>query len=681
MTRRLALLTLLALAHDAAHAAGTAQLTVPIRWCALQGSAAAVNPACSGETSTKRVLFRRYTRTTASHYLTQCNVSLRSGATFAVPAFPVIPDPCDGSVTPSCKGVTGDIVLNAFEDIQMRQSCAAAWAAMGISDVGVVAVNIRRFTDPQGNPIGILGSTSDIGSIAGMEIGVIDNDFSLAVPNQPAGCVTPEPLVPDPTDQIFGHEFGHSHSLQHTDTSKGDPLTLMKALYPLVDFLTSGGQGQTDIVCPNPVPPLGTLTQCGRVRTYGLCNTNGLEVDPPPVIDSLPVSVGDASPPHVDLRKVGVISDSNLSRATFFWHTGLFTRQATGVQFVFALDLDLDAGTGGDPASLGLPLAVSGAELAGSVEVSAEVFPGQPAHLSATGRLWRFDQGGFVPAPALGMARETTMQILQVPPAILPDEIPYGAFIGLEFDRGLLESSPGVPSTAMAVRAGATDPAPIPPETGSDVTPRGELFLIVPQLPTCVVTPAEARAGTPVTVTAGGLSRNRTTRVMMGTDAVASGTTDGSGATRTQFMVPPAAAPGAQPILIEVDDPVDAVTADCVLTVLPEQIGAGDLAGDLTVAHAVGGSIQLAWPGSCAPGDTDYEVYEGSLMAFYSHQSRLCSTGGATSVALQPGGGNQYYLVVPANAVREGSYGLASDGGLRPAGSQACRPQELRACH
>lgn len=668
--------SLLALSTSLLLAAGSQTLTVPIRWCALQGTSAAVNPACVGETSTKRVLFRRYTRTTAAHFLPFCNVSLRSAATFVQPAFPVIADPCNGSVNPSCKGVQGDVILGAFEHIQMMQSCAAAWNALGVGDIGVLAVDIRRFIDAQGTPTGTLGATTDYGSVAGMEVAVIDNDFTLATPNQPAGCVTPEPFVPDPTDQILGHEFGHSHSLPHTMPNMGDPSTLMNPLYPLVDFLTSGGTGQTDTVCPNPAPPLGSLTQCGRVRIYGLCNTNGIEVDPPPVVDSLPLEVGNASPDHVDLRKVGLISDSNFGKGTFFWHAGLFPRQIAGVEYAFALDVDADPGTGGDPGLVGLPLTLPGAELVGRVEVSRDAQSGSPT-FGTVGRLWRFVGGSFIPVPSPGStAREITMQILQAAPASLPDELPWGTFVDIEFDRTLLEVSPGVPATTVRFQASATDGAALR-SPSRDLPPPGDLFLVAPPLPACSVTPAEAAAGTVVTVSASGLSRNRSTQVLLGSAVLANGTTDSTGATASQFVVPVGTVSGTHAVSIEIYDATDAVTADCSLSVLASPPGAGEVMEGMHVSPAANGQIRLSWQTSCASADTDYEIYEGSLGDFHSHVSKLCSTGGATTATISPGPASRYYLIVASNGAREGSYGTDSAGTPRPRGALACRPQEL----
>lgn len=93
-----------------------------------------------------------------------------------------------------------------------------------------------------------------------------------------------------------------------------------------------------------------------------------------------------------------------------------------------------------------------------------------------------------------------------------------------------------------------------------------------------------------------------------------------------------------------------------------------------------GPNLLLSWGGSCTATDDDYEVYEGSLDSFYSHSLVLCSTGGAAGAIVAPLSGSTYYLVVPQNGAREGSYGRRSSGVQRPPGVTSCLPQEVAVC-
>jgi hypothetical protein len=92
-----------------------------------------------------------------------------------------------------------------------------------------------------------------------------------------------------------------------------------------------------------------------------------------------------------------------------------------------------------------------------------------------------------------------------------------------------------------------------------------------------------------------------------------------------------------------------------------------------------GTDLAMTWSTACGPA-VDYAVYEGALRVSGSLVSRLCSTGGATSATLTPGGGDRYYLVVPTNAGNEGSYGRTSGGIERPPAAIACSPQLIAGC-
>lgn len=91
-------------------------------------------------------------------------------------------------------------------------------------------------------------------------------------------------------------------------------------------------------------------------------------------------------------------------------------------------------------------------------------------------------------------------------------------------------------------------------------------------------------------------------------------------------------------------------------------------------------AVTLSWGASCSPGATDYAVMEGPLGAWTDHLPVTCSTGGATTASLTPGGGRRYYLVVPLSATAEGSYGVDATGAERPPSSTPCRSGREAAC-
>jgi len=99
----------------------------------------------------------------------------------------------------------------------------------------------------------------------------------------------------------------------------------------------------------------------------------------------------------------------------------------------------------------------------------------------------------------------------------------------------------------------------------------------------------------------------------------------------------------------------------------------------LAVQLLPSGQLSLTWSPSCLP-DLDYAVYEGAIGDFESHKPAVCSTSGATLATIGPTLDDAYYLVVPRNALSEGSYGRDADGRERPASADACIGQSRQSC-
>lgn len=100
----------------------------------------------------------------------------------------------------------------------------------------------------------------------------------------------------------------------------------------------------------------------------------------------------------------------------------------------------------------------------------------------------------------------------------------------------------------------------------------------------------------------------------------------------------------------------------------------------LSVSTRPDGNLVLSWGSSCTGSDSDFEVYEGTLGDFTSHVAVACATGGALSAVVSPRAGESYYLVVPRNETREGSYGRTGDGSERPRPVSACLLQQIAGC-
>ncbi len=109
-------------------------------------------------------------------------------------------------------------------------------------------------------------------------------------------------------------------------------------------------------------------------------------------------------------------------------------------------------------------------------------------------------------------------------------------------------------------------------------------------------------------------------------------------------------------------------------------LSAGPPGVPLTLDKAGGNELALSWGMSCLTQDADYEIYEGTIGNFDSHEQLLCSTAGQTTLSVSPAGGDTYYLVVPTNGLAEGSHGVDGAGDERSQGMSPCLPQDVLQC-
>jgi hypothetical protein len=100
----------------------------------------------------------------------------------------------------------------------------------------------------------------------------------------------------------------------------------------------------------------------------------------------------------------------------------------------------------------------------------------------------------------------------------------------------------------------------------------------------------------------------------------------------------------------------------------------------LLLAKAASGQITLTWDKSCSVTDSNYGIYAGSVGTFMSHVPVVCSTAGLKTATFTPAAGDLYYLVVPNNGNREGSYGFTSANAERPVSTAACFVQQIGPC-
>lgn len=119
-------------------------------------------------------------------------------------------------------------------------------------------------------------------------------------------------------------------------------------------------------------------------------------------------------------------------------------------------------------------------------------------------------------------------------------------------------------------------------------------------------------------------------------------------------------------------EPVEMETTTVVLGTVS---GVPGEAGTLLVARSVTpGSLDVSFVPACDA--TDHNVYFGDLaqVSTYAYSDVVCSIGATGDVTFAPGSGSVFFLVVANDGVREGSYGLDSDGLQRPedVGTPSC---------
>lgn len=692
--------------------AGAGRMWVPIRWCAVQGTNAVLNPVCSCAPTTNLSLLVRTLR--ASRSWNNCGVFFRGAAQFGVPNVPVIADPCDPFVNPACAGARGDIVAdlttgNLGEYLQALTACQTAWNAQGTSAAGIVGVAIRRFVAPTGVPNGIMGlaqippfnpSPSAANPPSWGSFAVVDEDFTVNYasfggqgnPLLDMNCSVPPypstfPCAPEVMNDVFetltAHEVGHTLSL--TGAPSPNPFghlagTVMAAAVPSTPAVTLGGFGQQAQVCPLATTPV-PISQCGRVRLHSVCNVNGVAVDPPPVVEEIPDAIGDASWPigYADLRVVGLSDDTNTGVATFYWETMERPAPNAMVVYAFAADLDQNPFTGGNTAELALPMAMAGVELAGRVTLFSDSF----GATFTTENLWRYQPGpGFVPQPTLGSSAAARQIVADPPPPLGPGVIDSGEYVTLSAPRPvLLDPSPVLPRVVAAVRDETTGAV--------DLTEPEGLYLIPPSLPVCQVVPEQGLPGEPVTVTAVGLPANEGTSLLYMAEGYGrpfpAPPTGPAGSVAAGFVIPMNASPGDHNVAIAMSSPDLAISADCAVTVLapggaPGEAGA---AGDMLVTgfDRQTGQVSVAYPPACQA--TGHTIYVGQLdqVSSYAYTQMVCIDDASGTATFATGPDDAFWLVAGRNRTVEGSYGRASSGAERPEDSSlssVCTlPQEL----
>jgi hypothetical protein len=556
---------------------------VPLRWCAIEGSPAVTNPAGVGEPDTDNVLWRRHERATDNIWLPGARISFRSAMireAFAMADFPIIPDP---DPPPHGAGVEGDIDHStSAELLDARAACLSAWddleMMLGLNIEGTVAINLRRFVNPDGTTSSLAGwGTYSIsytgpnvcaGQIISNNYGdgpfasVIDNSFTLAG---------------DPHDALLAHELGHVLFLAHGNGLDDDADGFFDACDG--QFFSASSPDESPAASPQSLMTSGSGSEVITTRQRGTTVagatgsqagargvakvTNGMTFDPaatlqpgPATGDSRTDSVHDVTADAIDLVSAG-ISKNSVAKRIGFWHTlfGTIPREGSFRYLLFG-DLDNDPGTGGAPSDVGFSTNFPGAELITSITVRSKPGGGRIVNPA----VWRFEAGGFV---RLSDKRITP---------ILSRTVEQETHVPL-FDSATVEiPSALVPPMADEVRFEAVAQGPTSAGRGLDRLPDESLdliglplFVAAPDFATAVTTPTHVKPGNSVTVDVEGLAPNAEIHLLLGPNEITKDFTDDTGAATIQFVVPMDAEVGIRLITVGILNA--ALTADSTLTV------------------------------------------------------------------------------------------------------------------
>ena len=388
---------------------GTRILHVPMSWCVVRGTPADVAPNVTSEgstvadTDTNAVIWRRHERPTDNVFLPQASVSLRSSInnSWGTLSFPKIADP-DTSV-----GQQGDVVATLTRNaelVALEHACETEYARMGRAGMGIIAINVGLFRQPNGTFTGDTG----LGGCGGISGGACTSDFWIFVnDNRWYYPTVPNRNVPgfgvpwaDPLDLIVAHETGHALNLPH----RTDATALMNR--SLVD-------GNGDLRVENTQLNASEVTALRATAN----NVPGLESDPPGQFVPGPLLAmrlfdgpqEQGVPPYRDLDALTLSLDRRGNKVQIsqrLW--GLLPcTSLTPTQYQYFADLDNKRSTGASNAALAtiqLPTSFRGADLIARTTVVGGKRPGPDfrtcrsrvdAWIVTNGRLLRLPRDAF----------------------------------------------------------------------------------------------------------------------------------------------------------------------------------------------------------------------------------------------------------------------------------------------
>ncbi|MBI1743434.1 hypothetical protein HYR54_10280 [Candidatus Acetothermia bacterium] len=385
----------------------------------------------------------------------------------------------------------------------------------------LVDILIRRWVDGAGMPSGNVGwsQVPPCTAVPRPTAKPTTNDpdtFTLKVP-------LPHPLdlplfIPfvniDNFPETLAHEDGHALCLNHVD--------------PNLDQRLMNVTGFGNFVL-DPIERANARAEAQKISGTIDKDKHGVRLlDPKPRSRISVDDLNDVPSVWIDIAEAAAVRKADGALALDMQLAGLIPGDIKGLKYVFMVDVDNNAGTGGSP-DVGFPHGFHGVDLL--VEITVSKVSGTP---SVTAVVKRFEAGRFVEIVDSRIEAKLVTLIAegksktQVPTTSFPIE-EVVAFV-LPADRLPLPLAEGyrVASFAFDSNTGKLDQAPI--ITGS--------ITEFPEPQSITIKPIEGIPGDAVTITGKEFLPNSTVDIFFGTELVANIPTDGTGAFVGQFTVP-----------------------------------------------------------------------------------------------------------------------------------------------
>ena len=543
----------------------TDALAVGLRWCGLIGAPAVDDPTLVGETSFKDMLWRRHERASECIWIPQCRITLRSAAGIVKDDYQQISDIDDPLLDDD---TPGDIVIRVpdgpdddtaldrdyTELRQLWQNCDLAW---GEQEKGLLALSLGRFIGRDDND-----NTVQVG-VTGVALDYDDASGAMTVERPAFSVIDPTFLGDANTERVLGHEVGHKLGLCH----------------PTQNCATNGDATGT-IMDSGAGTILITESQCNAARATLEAST---QLDPPAgtgEVLGLIDGRGDPDEPDIpdlmDIRKIVAIDDTERGEGLRLMIRLQGALGPNQVLHLVAMDTDNDSTTGAPLAPLVPGSALTGVDLAVLVQ----------ANENGTGPVQvRVPQNNaLVVVNVVGVAatghsvRVTEHGPQALPPQILASDMEFSFSAGALQTLGFDVNSGRLFPDGLRVQS-ATVVSLADGETFVDEGPNAPAVLGFPDpdFPG-VVTAGPVCAGELLGVKVNGLAPGREVMAYLGEAKIEPGVvTNQQGDASFNIPVPEDAMAGPTLLTVGVKDPTNAVTADTIIDLCPDNGGGGNI--------------------------------------------------------------------------------------------------------